>query len=158
MLRTSLAVFLLLGAAPSCPDLYSVAAHGFVVPTLSARGALGAPAQGGLRVTVDFAADNPNNFPLTVSGVDYALAVEGTPVFAGSRDGVRVQEHGTGALELSGVIDTQSGVLRRLRPGQSAAYLLTGTVHVATPAGVPVDVEFSTPGAFLVPGGLPASR
>ena len=84
MVRTSLAVCLLLASAPSCPDLYSLATHGFSVPTVSAANATAALDTAGLRVTVQFTAANPNPFPIALTSVDYQVALQGQPVFAGT--------------------------------------------------------------------------
>ena len=156
MVRTSLAVCLLLASAPSCPDLYSLATHGFSVPTVSAANATAALDTAGLRVTVQFTAANPNPFPIALTSVDYQVALQGQPVFAGTQSDPQVPEHGQSVLGLAGVISAASSGYRALRPGQSASYAITGTAHVASPAGVPVDVEFDAAGAFVVPQNLPS--
>ncbi len=158
MVRASLALAALLASAPSCPDLYSLAAHGFSVPTLTARNASAVPASSGLQVTVDVGAHNPNPFPIDLTGVDYDVAVEGTPALSGSQQGVTVAQRGDGGLQLGGLLAASSPIFRNLRPGQTVNYVLNGTVHVASPAGVPVDVEFTTGGTFVVPQTLPAGR
>lgn len=158
MMRVSLALAALLASAPSCPDLYSLAAHGFTVPTFSARNASAVPVGSGLQVTVDVGAHNPNPFPIDVTSVDYDLALDGTPALSGSQQGVTVAQQEDGGLQLGGLLATNSAVFRNLRPGQTVHYLLTGTARVASPAGVPVDVEFSTGGAVVVPQILPAGR
>ncbi|MFN2549965.1 MAG: LEA type 2 family protein [Myxococcales bacterium] len=155
MIRVSLAVCMLLAAVPSCPDLYSLATHGFTVPTVDGATATAAPDPAGLRVTVAFTATNPNPFPITLSAVDYQLVVQGKTVFAGSQADPSVPEHGTSKLDLGGVIDVRDPVYRTLSPGGSQSYTLTGTAHVQSPAGVPVDVEFEGAGSFIVPGTLP---
>jgi len=53
------------------------------------------------------------------------------------------------------VINIADPVYRTLRPGQSSSYTISGTAHVDSPAGVPVDVEFEGAGSFIVPGTLP---
>lgn len=158
MVRLSFAIAALVGSAPSCPDLYSIGAHGFAVPTISARGGSGTTEASGLRVQVDFAAHNPNAFPISLSGVDYDLSIEGEPAFSGSQAGVSVAENADGTVALRGLLSRTSPAFQGLRPGATAHYLLSGTVHVDTPAGVPVDVEFSTPGVFVVPSTFPAGR
>jgi LEA14-like dessication related protein len=155
MIRSSLAVCLLLAAAPSCPDLFSIATHGFAVPTLEAVGATPAPDPQGLRLTIVFSAKNPNPFPLSVSGVDYQVSVQGEQVFAGSQAGLGISEHGEGSFNLAGVVAASSTVFRSLRPGMSSSYTVAGAAHVNTPAGVPVDVEFESTRGFIVPAGLP---
>lgn len=156
MVRTSLAVCLLLASAPSCPDLYSVATHGFSVPTVSVANATAALDPAGLRVTVQFTAANPNPFPIALTSVDYQVALQGQPVFAGMQSDPQVPEHGQSVLALAGVISAASPGYRSLRPGQSASYAITGTAHVASPAGVPVDVEFEAAGSLLLPQNLPS--
>lgn len=158
MMRATLAVAALLASAPNCPDLYSIAAHGFTVPTLEARNAAAAPDGAGVQLSIDLGAHNPNPFPIEVSGVDYDLAIEGTPAFSGSQQGITVAEKGDGGLPLRGVLATSSPAFQHLRPGQTVRYALTGTAHVASPAGIPVDVQYSTGGSFLVPSTLPAGR
>lgn len=152
----SLALAALIAAAPNCPDLYSLGVHGFAVPTVAARSAAALPGTSGLRVSIQFAAHNPNTFPITLSSVDYDVAIEGSPVFSGSQGDVSVANESDGIVALSGILDVRSPVFQGLRPGANAHYVLSGTAHVATPAGVPVDVEFSTPGVFVVPAALPA--
>ena len=151
-----MAVCLLLASAPSCPDLYSLATHGFSVPTVSAANATAALDPAGLRVTVQFTAANPNPFPIALTSVDYQVALQGQPVFAGMQSDPQVPEHGQSVLELKGVISSASPGYRSLRPGQSASYAITGTAHVASPAGVPVDVEFEAAGSLLLPQNLPS--
>ena len=158
MLRTQLAVCLLLASAPRCADLFSLAANGFSVPTLEAKGAAGTPDPGGMRVAIDFAATNPNKFPLTLDSVDYQVLVEGEQVFAGTQDGLTVSQKGAATVNVQGVVPLSAPVLKKLHAGDTAGYTLQGTVHVETPAGVPADVEFATSGTFVVPGGIPAQR
>ena len=155
MLRVSLAVCVLLASAPSCPDLYSLATHGFTVPTVDGATATAAVDPAGLRVTVAFTATNPNPFPITLSAVDYTVSMQGTTVFTGTQNDPSVPEHGSSKLDLSGVINIADPVYRTLRPGQSSSYTISGTAHVDSPAGVPVDVEFEGAGSFIVPGTLP---
>jgi LEA14-like dessication related protein len=156
MVRASLAVCALLAAAPNCPDLYSLGTHGFTVPTVDATSALAVPLPGGILVTVQFTADNPNPFPIALSSVDYAVTLDGQPLFAGSQADPEVPEHGKATLGLMGAIETANPAYRSLRPGETVAYRITGTAHVNSPAGVPVDVEFDGVGTFVVPQGLPA--
>lgn len=156
MVRASLAVCALLASAPSCPDLYSLATHGFSVPTVDAATATAVVDPAGLRVVVQFTATNPNPFPISLQSVDYQVSLQGNPVFAGTQADPEVPEHGQKALSLSGVISPSSAGYRTLRPGQTAAYAILGTAHVKSPAGVPVDVEFDGNGTFLVPSNLPA--
>jgi len=155
MLRVSLAVCVLLASVPSCPDLYSLATHGFTVPTVDGATATAAVDPAGLRVTVAFTATNPNPFPITLSAVDYTVSMQGTTVFTGTQNDPSVPEHGSSKLDLSGVINIADPVYRTLRPGQSSSYTISGTAHVDSPAGVPVDVEFEGAGSFIVPGTLP---
>ena len=158
MLRLSIAVAALIASAPNCSDLYSVGAHGFSVPAISARGGSATPDPSGLRVQIDFTAHNPNAFPISLSGVDYDFSVEGQPVFSGSQSGVSVAENADGTVLLRGLLPRTSPAFQGLRPGTSAHYLLSGTAHIDTPAGVPLDVEFSAPGVFVVPSAIPAGR
>ena len=155
MLRVSLAVCVLLASVPSCPDLYSLATHGFTVPTVDGATATAAVDPAGLRVTVAFTATNPNPFPITLSAVDYTVSMQGTTVFTGTQNDPSVPEHGSSKLDLGGVINIADPVYRTLRPGQSSSYTISGTAHVDSPAGVPVDVEFEGAGSFIVPGTLP---
>jgi late embryogenesis abundant protein len=155
MVRASLAVCVLLGAAPSCPDLYSLATHGFSVPTVDAATATAALDPAGVRITVQFTARNSNPFPISLSSVDYQVSLQGQPAFAGTQSDPQVPEHGSATLALDGVIETAAPMYRTLRPGQSVPYTISGTAHVNSPAGVPVDVEFEGSGAFTVPSTLP---
>lgn len=157
MVRASL-VAVLLASAPNCPDLYSVAAHGFAVPTLTARTASAVAAAGGAQVTVDLGAHNPNPYPIEVTGVDFDVAVEGTPAYSGSQQGLTVAQQADSGVQLGGLLPFASPAFKNLRPGQTAHYALTGTAHVASPAGVPVDVEFTTGGTFVVPQPAPSGR
>ena len=156
--RVSLAVCGLLIAAPNCPDLYSLATHGFTVPSLNAANGTAAADPAGLRVNIQFTATNPNPFPISLSGVDYQVALSGEQVFAGSVADPEVAEHATSALTLTGVVDPRRAVYRTLRPAESMPYTLTGTAHVNSPAGVPIDVEFQANGTFVVPSNLPAPQ
>lgn len=156
MLRTSFAVCALLASAPSCPDLYSLATHGFSVPTVDAATATAAADPAGLRVVVQFTATNPNPFPISLSSVDYQLSLQGNAAFAGTQTDPEVPAHGQKTMSLGGVISQSLPVYRTLRPGESVIYAIAGTAHVKSPAGVPVDVEFDGNGAFVVPSDLPA--
>ena len=155
MVRVSLAVCGLLAAAPSCPDLYSLTTHGFTAPTVSGETATAAVDPGGLRVDVAFVAKNPNPFPLTVSSVDYTVRLNGEAVFTGTQYDPSISEHAQATMTLSGVIAFGSAAYKSLQPGQSTTYDISGVAHVASPAGVPVDVEFDDTGTFIVPGLLP---
>ncbi len=158
MVRVSLAVAALLASAPNCPDLYSLAAHGFTNPTLAARNASAVPVGSDLQVTIDVGAHNPNPYPIEVTAVDYDLSLDGAPAFSGSQQGVTVAQQGDGGLHLGGRLAINSAIVRNLRPGQTVRYLLSGLAHVASPAGLPVDVAYSTGGAFVIPQFLPAGR
>src|SRR6185295_20398380 len=92
MVRSSLAVCVLM-AAPSCPDLYSLAIHGFEVPALAAPTGTATSDPGGVRVDIRLTADNPNPFPISLSGVDYQVLLQGQPVFAGSAADPELPEH-----------------------------------------------------------------
>jgi len=155
MVRASLAVCCLLASAPSCPDLYSIATHGFAVPTVDAATATSAIDPRGLRVTSRFTVHNPNSYPITLSGVDFQLSLQGQPVFAGMQADPSVPELGQATMLLTGVIPSSSAAYRTLRAGGTESYQLAGTAHVASPAGVPVDVEFAADGSFIVPANLP---
>src|SRR5207248_5422447 len=133
MVRASLAVCVLLAAAPNCPDLYSVATHGFTVPSLQASTGTAITDPAGLRVTIQFTANNPNPFPISLSSVDYQVALQGQQVFAGSAADPNVPEHATSSLSLGGTIDLRTPVYRTLRPGASTPYTITGTAHVNSP-------------------------
>ena len=156
MVRASLAVCVLMASAPSCPDLYSLATHGFAVPTIGGATATAVTDPGGVRVTVNFTATNPNPFPITLASVDYTVSLQGEAVFTGTQTDPSVPEHGARQLDLVGIIPTSSQAYRSLRPNQSASYSITGTAHVNSPAGVPVDVEFTDDGTFVVPSNLPS--
>ena len=153
MVRVALAA--LLASVPNCPDLYSVATHGFEVPSLDGATATAAPDPAGLRVTVAFTATNRNPYPITLSSVDYQVALQGTTAFAGTQLDPSVPQNGSSRLDLVGVIDPANPVYRTMQPGQSQPYTITGTAHVDSPAGVPIDVEFQGDGTFIVPTTLP---
>jgi hypothetical protein len=154
MIRAS-ALCVLLASAPSCPDLYSIATHGFDVPTVTASSASAFPDPGGIAVTVDFTAHNPNAFPISLSGVDYQISLQGAPVFDGTQGAFEVPAQGDGKQDLKGVISRALPVYGTLIPNQTATYNITGTAHVDSPAGVPVDVDFAQDGSFVVPAVLP---
>src|SRR5437588_12886541 len=126
MVRVSLAVCVLLASAPSCPDLYSLATHGFQVPSIGGATATAAVDPGGVRVVVQFTARNPNPFPITLSSVDYTVSLQGEEVFTGTQQDPSVPEHGSRELDLTGVISAASQAYRSLRPNQSASYSTVG--------------------------------
>lgn len=154
MIRASLACCVVLASAPSCPDLYSAATHGFDVPTVQVAGTTALPDPGGVAVTVDFAAHNPNAFPISVSGIDYHVALQGSPVLDGAQTAFDVPGRGDATPQLKGVISRSLPAYRSLVAGQTATYTISGTVHVESPAGVPLDVDFAQDGSFLVPPGI----
>ena len=65
MLRAPVALSVLLASAPSCPDLYSAAEHGFEHAPSRSRERTSRPRSG--RESVDFSAHNPNAYPISVS-------------------------------------------------------------------------------------------
>jgi hypothetical protein len=156
MVRASLAVSVLFAAAPNCTDLYSLATHGFVPPKLEADSVSAAPDAAGLHADVRFVATNPNPYPIPISSVDYQVSVEGQAVFEGKLDDPHLPEHGTQAVVLGARIDRSDPFYRTLHSGDTVAYVVTGTAHVDSPAGVQVDVEFQGSGTFVVPANLPA--
>ncbi|MGE5049457.1 MAG: LEA type 2 family protein [Deltaproteobacteria bacterium] len=155
MIRASLLLSVVLASAPSCPDLYSAGTHGFDVPTVQVSGTNALPDPGGVAVTVDFTAHNPNAFPISVSGIDYQVALQGSPVLDGAQTAFDVPARGDATPQLKGVISRTLPAYRSLVAGQTASYTISGTVHVDSPAGVPVDVDFAQNGSFLVPPGIP---
>jgi hypothetical protein len=116
---------------------------------------------GGVRVTIVLAAQNPNDFPISVDSVDYQVAVltagsdAGTQVFAGTQDGLTVDENATDTVKVSGLVDTSQPIFRTFRTGQTLPLVITGVAHVDSPAGVAVDFAFSANDSFVVPGSLP---
>ena len=155
MIRASLVFCVVLASAPSCPDLYSAATHGFDVPTVQVSGTSAFPDPSGVAVTVDFTAHNPNAFPLSVSGIDYRVALQGSPVLDGAQAAFDVPGQGDATPQLKGVISRTSPAYRSLVVGQTATYTISGVLHVDSPAGVPVDVDFAQNGSFVVPPGIP---
>src|SRR4051794_7945582 len=129
MVRASLAFSLLLASVPSCPDLYSIGTHGFSVPEVEASSASAVPDPGGVAVSVRFDARNDNPFPISFSGVDYRVTLQGTEVFAGTQTAFDVPDHGSTTQELKGVIDRTLPIYRTLTPGRSAVYSISGTAH-----------------------------
>jgi late embryogenesis abundant protein len=155
MIRAPAVLCVVLASAPSCPDLYTVATHGFDVPTVQLSGTNAFPDPGGVAVTVELTAHNPNAFPISVSGVDYQVTLQGSPVLAGAHAAFDVPAQGNATPQLEGVISRTLPAYRSLVVGQTATYAISGTVHVDSPAGVPVDVDFAQGGSFLVPPGIP---
>lgn len=151
MLRASLLAAAILAAAPNCTDLYSVGAHGFQIPKLAVQSARADQVGQAFQVVLDFQTHNPNPYPLTVSSVDYQVTLQGVPIFSGSKPGLSVEGTSDGSVMLTGEVPFASPALTGLTPGKSATYVLSGTLHVDSPAGVPVDVDYSTSGIFLVP-------
>jgi hypothetical protein len=154
MIRASLAVCALLAAAPNCTDLYSLSTHGFTPPTVDMTTATAAPDVDGLRVNVSLTALNPNPYPITVAGIDYTVSVNGSTVFSGNQPAISVAEGGgRNTVILSGVLPTLQS--HGLTPGQTVTYIISGSAHVDSPAGLPIDVDFSDQGTFVVPQGVP---
>jgi hypothetical protein len=78
MMRAAVVSAVLLASAPSCPDLYSLATHGFSLPTVATTGANAVADPPGVRVTVGLSATNPNPFAITLTSVDFALSLAGS--------------------------------------------------------------------------------
>jgi late embryogenesis abundant protein len=154
MLRAPVAFLVLLASPPSCPDLYSVAEHGFDLPTLQVSRTGAVPDPGGVALTVDFTAHNPNAFPLFVSGVDYQVSLQGSPALDGGQGPFEVPGQGEATPRLEGVISRTSPAFGSLIAGETAAYTISGTVHLDSPAGVPLDLDFAQDGSFVVPAGI----
>src|SRR3954454_14051123 len=125
MIRAPLALCALLASAPSCPDLYSVATHGFDVPTVQVSRTSALPDPGGVAVAVDFTAHNPNSFPISISGVDYQVALQGSPVLDGAQTAFDVPGQGEATPQLKGVISRTLPAYRSLVAGQTAAYTIS---------------------------------
>lgn len=152
-MRATIAAISLLAAAPSCPDLYSLAVHGGGVPTATVGAAQAATQGSTVIVTIAVSVKNPDTFPLTLRGLEYDIAIDGTPASAGTLGRTTVTAKGGITLPLAGSLSwtTSSPVLQKLATETSAQYRLTGTAHLETPAGVPVDVDFDGGGSFVVP-------
>jgi LEA14-like dessication related protein len=143
----------LLASAPSCTDLYSIAVRGGGVPKATVGTPQGATQGKTSTITVNVAVQNPNRFPLTLRGLEYDLALDGTPAGAGTlgRTTVPAQDGLTLAMIASLSWTTSSAVLTKLATETTAQYRITGTAHLETPAGLPVDVDFDGSGTFAVP-------
>jgi hypothetical protein len=119
---------------------------------------------GGVRVTIVLTAQNPNDFPISVDGVDYQVAIfqagsdAGTQVFAGTQEGLTVDENATDTVTVSGLVDTSQPIFKTFRTNQTVPFVITGVAHVDSPAGVAVDFAFSANDSFVVPDSLPAPR
>jgi hypothetical protein len=158
MLRVTLLATVLLASAPSCPDLYSLATHGFSQPTVTNSGANATAVSGGIQVSIALSATNPNQFPITLDSVDYTVSMNDSQVFTGTQSGLTVGENSSGSLTVSGVVSSSQPGFQQLRPGQSVPYTIAGTAHFDSPAGVPVEVGFQVDGSVTVPSVVPASR
>jgi LEA14-like dessication related protein len=152
-MRTALAC--VAAVLAGCTDLYSLAAHGYTEPTVTAQDTHAVPAVGGVEITIDFAAQNPNPYPLDFDGVDYTVSSQGVTALTGSHGSFSVDENGSAVVPLSGTITADALAQLHLVPGQSTSYTLSGTLHVKTPAGVGVDLAFSTDGTLIVPATAP---
>ncbi|GAC1347907.1 MAG: hypothetical protein NVSMB23_27940 [Myxococcales bacterium] len=149
----------LLASAPSCPDLYSLAVRGGGVPTTNVGPARAATQGATVSVTVDVAVKNPNRFPLTLRGLEYDLAIDGAPAASGTLGRTTVAAQDGVTLPLVGVLSwsTSRPVLQKLSTEKNGQYRITGTAHLETPAGLPVDVDFDGSGTFVVPPLPPAT-
>jgi LEA14-like dessication related protein len=156
-MRAMIAAVGLLASAPSCPDLYSIAVRGGGVPTATVGAATAATQGSTATVTVNIAVTNPNRFPLTMRALEYDLAIDGAPASSGSLGRTTVPEQGGVTLALVGSLSwaTSAAILQKLATETNAQYRITGTAHLETPAGLPVDVDFDGSGSFVVPP-LPA--
>jgi hypothetical protein len=155
---------MLLASVPNCTDLYSVATHGLSAPVLTSESPTATSVPTGVQVSIKIQARNPNDFPISVDSVDYQVAVlpagsdAGTQVFAGTQEGLTIDEGATDTVPVSGVVDTSQPIFKTFRTGQTVPFVITGVAHVDSPAGVAVDFAFSATDSFVVPGSLPASR
>jgi LEA14-like dessication related protein len=145
----------LLASIPNCTDLYSIATHGLTAPVLTSQNATATSETSGVRVTIALTAQNPNDFPISLDSVDYQVAVSGTQVFAGTQEGLTVDEDAAESVQLSGVVDVSQPVFKTFRSGQTVPFTVTGVAHVDSPAGVPIDFAFTTSDSFVVPDSLP---
>jgi hypothetical protein len=147
----------LLASVPNCTDLYSVATHGLTAPVLTSQKATAASEAGGVRVSIVLTAQNPNDIPNALDSIDYQVSISGTQVFAGSQEGLTVDEQTTETVQLSGVVDITQPIFKTFRSREPVTFTVTGVAHVDSPAGVPVDFAFTTNNSFVVPDSLPAS-
>jgi LEA14-like dessication related protein len=153
MARALLSAVVLLASMPNCTDLYSAATHGVQAPvvTTDQRSTTAVPDPQGVRVSIVLNAQNPNAFPIQVDSVDYQVAINGTPVFAGTQEGATVDEDSSEKVTLSGVVDMHQAVFATLRSGQTVPLTVTGVAHADSPAGLAVDVSFKGTDSFVVP-------
>lgn len=152
-MRATLSVALtLLASIPNCTDLYSIATHGLQTPVVTTQDAKPAPDPAGLRLTIPITVQNPNDVPISLDSVDYTVSVTSggntTPGFSGTQDAPTVDEHSTETVPLSGVIPPST--LLGLRPG-TTTFVINGTVHADSPAGIAIDVTFTGSGSFTTP-------
>jgi LEA14-like dessication related protein len=153
MVRALLSAVVLLASMPNCTDLYSAATHGVQAPvvTTDQSATTAAPDPAGVRISVVLNAQNPNAFPIQVDSVDYQVAINGTPAFAGTQEGTTVDEDSSETVTVSGVVDMHQAVFATLHPGQTVALTVTGVAHADSPAGLAVDVSFRGTDSLVVP-------
>lgn len=158
-MRAILCSVTLLASIPNCTDLYSIATHGLNTPVVTTEQTAALSADpGGLRLTIPVTVQNPNDIPIALDGVDYTVAVNaavangdivdgGTSgsTFSGTRDGITIDEHSTEPVPLSIVIPPSA--ILALQPGTNT-FIVSGTVHADSPAGIAIDVTFSGSGNF----------
>ena len=148
----------LIAAAPNCTDLYSIGTHGFAVPALTVQNPRAAQSGGAVEVALELHARNPNPYPLAVSSVDYAVTLQGIAIFNGTLPAQQIEPASDASLTVTGSVPLTSPALSGLLPGQSARYTLTGTLHLESPAGVPIDADYSMSGNVPVPAAASSGR
>jgi LEA14-like dessication related protein len=156
MVRATLAATMLLASVPNCTDLYSLATHGLNQPVVTAQsGATATPAGSNASVTIPLLVNNPNDFPISVDSVDYAVTFS-TPCvfpapatqtgtgFSGTQEGVTVDE------QTEEVVTIRQTIPLSAFPTTATGlnYTICGVAHADSPAGVQIDVAFSATSTF----------
>jgi hypothetical protein len=143
MARAILAATMLLASVPNCTDLYSIATHGLTQPSVTGTET---PPQlqpdGSVLVTVTFTVDNPNDVPFVLDRLDYQGNAGTATLCTGTEQGVTIDGHSQQTIAAPCLISPASAP-----PGLSGTTVqlqVVGTALFDSPAGIPIDVDFST--------------
>lgn len=142
MVRATVAAAMLLASVPNCTDLYSLATHGLTQPTVTGNETALPQPDGTVVVSVTFTIDNPNDVPFVLDSLDYRGTAAGATLCSGTQDGVTIDEHSQETVTANCVISAAS--VPQAQAGQTVQLQVVGTAHFDSPAGIPIDVDFTT--------------
>jgi|GEM_PF-1582168 len=149
-MKTS-ALFLLLSALSAS----AAEAPGFRV---AARRPLAVADGGHLVLAFEFTATNTAAQKLILRSIDYAVSVEGLPLFSGTAEGFVLPAGEERTVVLAGSGGEGQQILDRLAQMSRFNFRVSGTLHGVSASGAPVEQLFATANICATPSEVPQPR